>query len=326
VATQSWTDTGVTVDTRKQVFSDALFDGTRLYVATAGDPSPTVDRRVRVMRFTYNTTTDTYSADAGFPVAISTTGVEAVVIDKDSTGKLWATFTQNSQVKVTHTTTADNVWVAAYGLPVGAPANVTADDISTVIKYDGNKIGVMWGNQLNGTYYFATHNDTASDQVWTVATAYSCTECADDHMSVRSVQGDAAGRVFAVVKTSLNSPGDPLTVLLWLNSSNQWKNKVVGTVADDLTRAIVQIDPSNRKLYVFAASPCCNGGRIYMKSSSLDAINFAPGKGTPFIQSPTDVNINNPSSTKRNLNSTTDAVVLAGDDTTRYYLHNRLNL
>jgi hypothetical protein len=326
LSSQSWTDTGTVVDTRKQVYSDALFDGTRLYVATAGDPSPTLDRRVRVTRFSYNATNDRYSADSGFPVTVSTTGVEAAVIDKDSTGRLWVTFTQNSQVKVTHTTTADNLWVAAYGLPVGAAANVTADDVSTVIKYDGNKIGVMWGNQLNGTYYFATHNDSASDQTWTLATAYSCAECADDHLSVRSVQGDAAGRVFGVVKTSLNSPGDPLTVLLWLNSSGQWQNKVVGTVADDLTRAILQIDPTNRKLYVFAASPCCNGGAIYMKSSSLDAISFGAGKGTPFIQSATDVNINNPSATKRNVNSTTDVVVLAGDDTTRFYLHNSRNL
>ena len=325
-ATQSWTDTSVIVDTRKMVYSDTLFDGTRLYVATAGDPSLTVDRRVRVMRFTYNTANDTYSPDVGFPVTISTTGVEAVVIDKDSTGKLWATFTQNSQVKVAHTTTADHLWVAAYVLPVGAPANVTADDVSTVIKYDGNKIGVMWGNQLNGTYYFATHSDSASDQTWTMSTAYSCTECADDHISVRSVQGDSAGRVFAVVKTSLNSPGNPLTVLLWLNSSGQWNNRVVGTVADDLTRAIVQIDSTNRRLYVFAASPCCNGGTIYMKSTSLANISFGPGKGTPFIQSATDVNINNPSATKRNVNSATDVVVLAGDDTSRFYLHNTLNL
>ena len=325
-ANQSWTDTGVIVDTRKQVYSDTLFDGTRLYVATAGDPSPTLDRRARVTRFSYNTATDTYTADAGFPVTISTTGVETVVIDKDSTGRLWATFTQNSQVKVTHTTTADTLWVAAYGLPVGAPANVTADDVSTVIKYDGNKIGVMWGNQLNGTYYFATHNDSASDQTWTVATAYSCSECADDHMNVRSVQNDPAGRVFAVVKTSLNSPADPLTVLLWLNSAGQWNNKVVGTVADDLTRAIVQIDTTSRKLHVFAASPCCNGGTIYTKSSPLTNISFAPGKGTPFIQSATDVNINNPSGTKRNVNSATDVVVLAGDDTTHFYLHNSLNL
>jgi hypothetical protein len=326
LASQSWTDTGVVVDTRKQVSSDALFDGTTLYVATAGDPSPTLDRRVRVMRFSYNTANDTYSADAGFPVTISTTGVETAVIDKDSAGRLWATFTQDSQVKVAHTTTADNLWVAAYVLPVGAPANVTPDDVSTVIKYDGNKIGVMWGNQLNGTYYFATHNDSASDQTWALATAYSCSECSDDHMNVRSLQNDPAGRVFAVVKTSLNAPNDPLTVLLWLDSTGQWRNTVVGTVADDLTRAIVQIDPTNRKLYVFAASPCCNGGTIYMKSSSLDNVSFVAGKGTPFIQSTTDVNINNASGTKRNVNSTTDVVVLAGDDTTQFYLHNTLNL
>jgi hypothetical protein len=145
-------------------------------------------------------------------------------------------------------------------------------------------------------------------------------------MNVRSVQGDPAGRVFAVVKTSLNSPGDPLTVLLWLDSTGQWRNRVVGTVADDLTRAIVQIDTTNRRLHVFAASPCCNGGTIYTKSSPLASISFAPGKGTPFIQSATDVNINNPSATKRNVNSATDVVVVAGDDTTQYYLHNSLNL
>jgi hypothetical protein len=63
-----------------------------------------------------------------------------------------------------------------------------------------------------------------------------------------------------------------------------------------------------------------------MKSSSIDNINFPSGKGTPFIQSSSDTTINNPSSTKQNLTSATGLLVIAGDDHSHFYLHNRIDL
>jgi hypothetical protein len=55
-------------------------------------------------------------------------------------------------------------------------------------------------------------------------------------------------------------------------------------------------------------------------------LSFPSGPGTPFIQSTTDTKVNNPTSTKQSLDSTTGLLVLAGDDGTRTYLHNFLTL
>jgi hypothetical protein len=77
---------------------------------------------------------------------------------------------------------------------------------------------------------------------------------------------------------------------------------------------------------VFAAAPCCSGGVIYTKSAPLDNISFESGMGAPFISNDTHTHINNPTSTKQNLDSSTGLLVLAGDDTSKRYLHNYVNL
>jgi hypothetical protein len=97
-------------------------------------------------------------------------------------------------------------------------------------------------------------------------------------------------------------------------------------VAEDQTRAIVTIDEQNRQLYVFAAAPCCSGDKAYYKQTSLDSISFPSGPGATFMQSATDTCINNVSSTKQNLTSSTDLVVIAGADCTDFYFHNKIDL
>ena len=87
------------------------------------------------------------------------------------------------------------------------------------------------------------------------------------------------------------------------------------------------IDETNRELYVFTRNRDASGDNgIYYKSSGMDSISFPSGIGTPFIAKPTDTDINDPTSTKQNVSSTTGLVVLASDDGTKYYLHNYLPL
>ena len=75
----------------------------------------------------------------------------------------------------------------------------------------------------------------------------------------------------------MDANSDPLFNLLTLSTSGQWSSDVVWTQADNSTRAIVQIDRTNREVYVFGAAPCCAGGTIYMKKAALDNPQFAPG-------------------------------------------------
>jgi hypothetical protein len=327
----TWTDTGVLIDERTNMYMDALWDGQHLYVLSAGATASNTAHTPRLVRFSYASATKTWTRDSGYPVSpMGSGGVKSPVIAKDSTGMLWATFFTGSKVYITHSLPGDDrSWVPPYQLPTpNDESSVGSDDISAVVAFDGDKVGVLWSNQLpaSETVYWAWHQDGTSDQQWSTQVAYRQPEGADDHINLKSLVGDSSGRVFAVAKTSMDNVSDPLINLLTLNLAGQWSARTIWTKADNSTRAIVQIDSENRQLYAFAAAPCCAGGTIYYKQSPLDNPTFGPGLGTPFIHSDAHPEANNPTSTKQNVTGSTDLVVMASDDETRTYLYNRLDL
>ena len=336
--TQEWSDTGVVVDSRSNAKVDALWEGGKLYVAAGGASSTAAADSIRVTRYSF--VGGAYVRDEGFPVTVVTGGSESVVLDRDSTGALWLTYTRGGKVYVTHSTAGQAAWVAPYVLPVEGANDVAADDVSALVSF-GGQIGVLWGNQnphskSGNSYWFAVHRDGTDDSAasWSRELAYGGvpgTENADDHMNVKSLQTDSAGRIFASVKTSLNAADDPLVVLLVREPTGVWdRDNVFGKAAENHTRAIVLLDDTNQTAHVFAASPCCSGGVIYHKKVSFAALRngnpFANGLGAPFIRSSRDTTINNPTSTKQTLDGTTGLVVLASDDTSRWYLHNKMEL
>jgi hypothetical protein len=328
-ATQKWNKTSTLVEPRSSARSDVLWDGSHLYVASAPSNTQSTNQAAQLRRFSYDKATKNYTLDAGFPATVASNPLEAIVLDKDTTGKLWVTYTQGSKVYVNRSLTSDSSWGTPFVLPVNG-TSVDPDDISAVIAFD-SKIGVMWSNQTDGTFYFATHNDGDPDSAWQGSVAMQGNKYSDDHINLKSLQADSSGRVFAAVKTSVGDVANadsnaPLIDLLVLGTNGTWKQPVTfGRVKDDHTRPIVIIDEQNRNLYMFATAPV-GGGTIYYKQASLDNISFADGKGTPFIQSSTDTTINNATSTKQNVNSTSGLVVLASDINSKYYLHNTLNL
>jgi hypothetical protein len=328
LVTQTWIDTGVAADTREGVRLDALSDGNKLYVASSrGSANAKLNRKVRVWGYTYDALAKTYTVDHGFPVDLANGEVEEVVIDKDGTGILWATFVLNGRVMVTHTKRSATQWVTPYVLPVGSAATVKAEpggDQSGIVRFS-NQVGIMFSSQIDpklGVMYWATHVDGTSDHTWTLSQAFAGPRLADEHINLKALPaGDPAGLVLAAVKTSLNTGSGLLVHLLRLGTDGAWTSHEFGTVTDKQTRPLVQIDIDNRQIYVFATSPCCRGAVIYMKVSSLDNIAFPPGLGTPFIQSATDANINNPTGTKQTVGNASGLVVLVGDDVTHVYLH-----
>jgi len=334
----SWSTTGTLIDVRKKSSADALWDGSKLYIVSAVPPGTSGDLGIKVMRYSYNPSNDTYSMDTGFPVTVISLAVETVVMDQDSLGKLWITFTYNTssnprKVYVSHTTSSDTAWITPYILPVTGASNLTTDDISTIVSYNG-KIGVLWSNQNDDSVYFAFHVDSDTDDIWTLNPALQGPKYADDHLNIKSLQADASGQVFAAVKTSLNDVGGgggrPLILLLTLDLQGSWSRRTVGTVDDNQTRPIVLIDNENRQVYVFATVQYGSqtSGAIYYKSASLDdgSQQFPPGLGTPFIEFTTDTHINNASSTKQPVNSASNLLVIAGDDTSKYYFHNVIDI
>jgi hypothetical protein len=328
-ATHTWSDTGTVIDERNSSKADVLWDGSHLYVATAG-PTSASSHSGRILRYSYDAATKKYSVEPGFPVTVTSGGMEAIVLDKDTTGRLWVSYTQNNQVYVNRSLGDDQSWGTPFVLPVTG-TTVSADDISGVVAFD-SQIGVMWSNQVDDAMYFATHTDGDPDNVWQGSrTAIQGPKTADDHISLRSLQADdVSGKVFAAVKTSLgdlNNPDTnaPLILLLVRDQAGNWTNYRFGRVIDHHTRPIVMIDQEHRNLYMFATAPETSG-TIYYKKTPLSNISFSEGLGTPFIQSTTDTHINNATSTKQNVNSATGPPVLASDDTSKYYWHNIMDL
>ncbi len=334
-STQRWIDTGVTTDPRGNTHADVLWDGSSLYIAShtfvndgvaavAGFPS-------YLYRYSYDAQTKSYSPDPGFPVLINNYKTETLVIDKDSTGKLWATWMQDNQIYVNRTNGDDRQWGEPFPLPA-ARSSVTLDDTSAVVAFGGNKIGVMWSNQSDqhDGMYFAEHRDGDPDTTWqTTRTAIQGPRSADDHMNLKTLQSDQAGHVYAAIKTEFNTQSAPLILLLVRDPvTAEWTSHRISRVSECPNRPIVLIDEENSVLHAFYTSPgpptySCNssGGAIHTKTSPLDDIAFPDGAGTPVIVDADSPYVHNVTSTKQNVNSSTGMVVLAANGKTARYWH-----
>jgi hypothetical protein len=355
----TWVDTGAVIDPRDKSQADMLWDGVHLYaISNVHQASSTLDPAVRLYRFSYSATTKSYSLDTGFPVVIfqpsSTSDLETVVLDKDSTGMLWATFTYANvpgscvslatcpagrSVYTAHSTTSDTVWSTPAVLPVARAANVSGNDISSIVHFD-NKIGVLFSDQvpepgpvtsMTGDY-FAVHVDGQPDGAWTEETALFGKRAADDHIDLKAAPD---GRLYAAVKTSANDAGspvasDPLIYLLERTTAGVWSKFAFGTVASQETRSQILLDPTDGVVYQFATFPPDGayegGGKIYCKVTSMDSPSFADGPGDPFIDLAAGDHLNNFSTTKQTVGPASGLLGIAADDHNLHYAHNSLAL
>ena len=344
--TETWNRTATPLDPRTGSRADTLWDGTKLYVASqrwnadGGATGSGSSFETRLYRFSYNGSTDTYTLDPGFPASMRT-GIqsETLVIEKDSTGMLWATWTLetggNNLVYTNHTIASNDAnWSTPAALPVGGQGvgvTTASDDVSSILAFTvsgESRVGVFWSNQLDLKDYFAWHVDGDPDATWTAETAVAATvgdpQPADDHMDLKT---NSSGRVFAVAKTSNGSSSQPLEQLLVRQPGGTWSAHTVSTVADSPTRAILTLDESAGELHVFETGPHNgvgsgqSGGDIYEKTSPISPVSFPAGDGTPVIRDTASSGLNNATSTKQNVNVTTGIVVLAYDDDTDFYWH-----
>ncbi|MDT0197087.1 Ig-like domain-containing protein, partial [Arthrobacter sp. AB6] len=340
-STRSWVDTGVATDTRADTHHDVLWDGTTLHVASyrfVNDGSQAVAGSPTTMRrYTYDSGTKKYSA-TGSSSQINNYRVETLTIDKDSTGRVWATWQQGNRIYLNVTGTDGKTW----GTPFQHPAslsNVSVDDTSALIAFDG-KMGLMWSRQVGDAsdgMYWSHHVDGASNTNWTPAVAaVSGQRSGDDHMNLKWLDS-TDGQVFAAIKTSFTSASQPLIQLLAMNkTTSAWSEHTIATVAECPNRVIVLIDESSQRLRTFATYPkpsgttnagvcTSSGGAIYEKSTPLDDIRFTTSKTDRIVDA--DQYVHNVTSTKQNLNSAargtakSGLLVLADVNATSRYWH-----
>jgi PKD repeat protein len=334
-ATDNWVKTAARLDDRKGSRADALWDGTSLYVASQAqsDSASSGSNPARLYKFSYDSGTKTYTNLAGGtnPFGIIRTGskLETLVIAKDGVGTLWATWTQPSgsgRVAFTNHTLGGNdaSWSTGVAIPV-ANTTTSSDDISSIVSFKldatHNAVGVFWSNQATNRDYFAYHVDGAADTAWTEETALAPSAGnaapADDHINLKA---DFSGRVYAVVKNSNDTSGQPEIELLRRPvGGGTWSESVVST-GNTHTRPIVLLDESANTIHVFLTGPTppdttgVSGGTIFEKTSSMTTISFVAGAGTARIRDDVSPRTNNPTSTKQNVSAASGIVVLASDD------------
>lgn len=322
----AWIDTGAVLDDRNGSQADVLWDGTHLYGVSGGsDPADEDDGPV-IVRMSYDHLGGTYRMDRGFPVRIAPSGSEMFTLDKDDAGRLWATWTTDQSVWVTHSLADDRHWAAPVVLPADEARGIAADDISAVVAYEG-RVGIMWSDQVEGSMLWASAAaGTDAAGPWTVTTAVKAPAMADDHMSLKALRGDPAGLVVAAIKTSRNDlpgsdPADPLILVLVLQRDGTWTRSVVSTVKQNETRPLLLIDTDHRRLHVLTSAPCCSGGTIYERTASLDDVSFDPGIRRPILRRGRTTALNNAASTKDPLTTESGLLVIASDDNVRAYMH-----
>jgi Ca2+-binding RTX toxin-like protein len=325
---QRWVDTGVVIDTRDSTRQDVLSTGSRLFVAshkyqpvTQEDPTPSPDDEMRLYRFGYNDAQNRYMLQG--QQAIDQQRAEALVIDRDSGGFLWATWVQESggqhHVFVARTNgncVGGGIGTCAWASPIQL-ADVGADDLSSIVRFGGNKVGVMWSNTPQSQMLFSVHNDGNPN----TAGAWSSPEVvidgpkrAEDHINLKA---DPAGRVYAVTKTKFSSAANPGTMLHRRSTTGNWISRTVSVGSLDRTRPILLLDPQHNAIRVFES----DGRAVYMKKSRLGSISFPTHRAGTVVLRDTGSSVGNPTSTKQIISNGTRLVVLATNDQTKRYWH-----
>ena len=240
--------------------------------------------------------------------------------------------TATGAVYVNSTVGDDASWGTPFILPV-AGVSTAPDDISTVVAYGRKWIGVLWSNQVDDSMYWAIHMDGQAVDQWRGTTAVHGNGQADDHMNLKSIQADSAGRVYAAVKTSTDDGGFSssatlIDLMVFKPATGNWTIYPFGTVADCQTRPIVALDSENQIVHMFATAPTGPGcpysgypGAIYEKTAPMSSPAFAPGRGIPVIRTGPSSALNDATTTKQDVTSATGLVVLAGDGASQRYWH-----
>jgi hypothetical protein len=324
-----WRNTGVVVDNRPTSTADTLWQNNKLYVA-----SRTSSGALRLYRLSYLSGSRSYSIDTGFPVTIAGGGTESITVARDSAGRLWTTWTQASKVYMAYSTSSDTAWSSPVLVPA-SDVSVSSDDISAVIA-TGSIVGIMWSDQASTSFRFAVHQATsAPTSDWTMETPLSGTRLADDHLNLKSLAAEDNGRIHAVVKTSLgdastDKPTDPSLIVLTRTPSGTgaatWSQATVATVADKLTRPQILLDETHKDIYVVMTTE--GGGTGYYKKSSLlptPSFGTGSGKGAVFMSS-SGAQINDLSTTKDPVNTTTGVVAIGSASNIRTYFHTEMSL
>jgi hypothetical protein len=295
--------------------ADCLSVGNTLYVAL-------VSSTVKIYKFNYDGTNYVKDPAWATPVTVpGISGASSAVIAQDSTGRLWLTTELSSatQVVISYSTTNERTWAAS---PL--VLDTVSTDISSIVAFGGDKVGVFWSNHVDDSFRFKVHLDADVPTTWQpVEIVESATNLVENHVHLQAAPD---GRIYAVVKTRLTLASDPEIVLYVRAADGGWAPRApVSLVGDspNTTRPIVKLSPSENLAYVFYTSLTngSTGGIIEYRTTDMDMISFGPAQ--TFIAY-TGSRFNDVSSTKDGFTPASGVLAVAKDLITNTVYFNTL--
>ncbi len=292
-------------------------------------------------------------------------GSWTVTIDRDSSGRLWVAWPKAGKVMYSYSDDEGTTWTPGAQLPVQVDNSInegalTHADTVSVIGF-GSRVGIVWSDQdaseaadpVQGNgYYFAYADAPVADPTvagnWTLErlptlNAAGQNQIADNHINIKDASDGTLYMVGKTGRDTLNcatGQTHPLIEFFRRTTAGTWSTTLVGTVGDCNTRPQVAISEQLQTAYVFLTSPN-GGGTVYVKSaptSGTGAMVFrGPAdstiqRGLPFIKSATETLIDDASTTKQVVNSSTGIVVTANNlssaagGNAKVFLHNHMPL
>jgi hypothetical protein len=261
--------------------ADVVCNGSTLFVLVYGSTS-------RLFKFTYDAGTRTWILVAGFPVTVpNPSGSETMVLDQDSTGRLWTAVEGGGNINVYYSTSADHkTWSSS---AIVLQTGVGTDDIATVTAFGGNKIGVFWSDQNRDHFGFRIHNDADAPTTWgSQETVFAGSGNADDHIHLTT---DSSGRVYAVTKDDRDE-----FAVHRRATNGTWTTKT-NIAGGSGTRPIIQVAEADSRVYVLYTRWGVSPERIEYRYADINTLTF--GNETIFISS--SGNMNNVTGMKQRL-------------------------
>jgi len=261
--------------------ADVKWNGADLFVLVyAASPS--------LFKYSYDGALRIWILASGFPVMLPRpSGAETMVLEQDSTGRLWATAEGLGAIHAYYSTSADHrSWSPT---AVVLQSGVDIDDISSVIAFGGDRIGVFWSDQNRDQFGFRVHRDVDDPTVWgDVEVADSGLGSADDHLHL---QTDAQGRVYAITKDDF----DRLQVHR-RDALGAWTTRR-DVIAGTGTRGILQVCDAENRIFALFTRWDVSPNPIEYRTADLDSLQF--GGNSNFMN--TTYGLNNVTGTKQAL-------------------------
>ena len=250
---------------------DVLWNGTELFVMVYSS-------RPRLYKYTYDATLDVYNLLPGFPVSLTIpSGSETIVIDQDSSGRLWAAYEAGGDIYAAYTTSADHLSWQTPGVVLRS--GVADDDVAAIVRFATNRVGVFWSDQNRWEFGFRYHVATNPPETWSsVEIIYAGDGHSDDHLNLAA---DRSGRVYAITKDANDEFAAHRR-----DTDGDWTSRGNITGGENGTRPVLMLDDGETKLYaLYTCWDCGSNDPIRYRVGSTSTLSF--GSGTTFISTST---------------------------------------